>query len=139
MNTRVAEIDFTLACAAFGNGTCRRRLLRTLPIQSIYYVVAAWVLGLASFVWSENCASAQEPVAAPVAPVAYPLPIRSTPRPFHLCDFFLPNDGIPRTYSYYYTPWLNQPRHIPFIGPDGRKYWRTTVRGLPMGMQWAAP
>ena len=139
MSTLAADINFGLACAASGNGTYRRRLLPTLPIQRIYHVAAAWVLGLAAFVWLENRATAQEFAAPPVAPIAYPLPIRSTPRPFHLCDLFLPHDGIPRTYSYYYTPWLNQPRHVPFIGPDGRKYWRSTVRGVPMGMQWAAP
>jgi hypothetical protein len=48
-------------------------------------------------------------------------------------------DGIPRTFSYYYSPWLNKPRHFPVVGPDGKTHWRSTVRGLPMGYQWLAP
>jgi hypothetical protein len=95
----------------------------------------ACVLGLASLIAVGNRALAQQPMISPAPPIPHPV----TSRPFHLWDCFLPDDGIPRTYSYYYTPWLNQPRHFPFVGPDGRKYWRSTVRGVPMGMQWAAP
>jgi len=97
----------------------------------------AWigVLGLAAVMVGEGDAVAQHPTVPPGAPIAYPIPFR----PQHLWDFFLPNDGIPRTYSYYYSPWLNQPRHFPVTGPDGRKYWQSTVRGVPMGLQWAAP
>ena len=43
---------------------------------------------------------------------------------------------IPRTYSYYYDTWFNQPCHFRVVGPDGRKHWRTTVRGLPLGTPW---
>ncbi len=93
------------------------------------------VLGLAALVAAECQAVAQHPMVSPGAPIAYPIPFR----PQHLWHFFLPNDGIPRTYSYYYSPWLNQPHHFPVTGPDGRKYWRSTVRGVPMGQQWAAP
>jgi hypothetical protein len=46
------------------------------------------------------------------------------------------HDGIPRTYSYYYDPWFNQPCHFRVVGPDGKTYWRSTVRGLPMGTPW---
>jgi hypothetical protein len=97
----------------------------------------AWAcaLGLAALIAVERQAVAQQPMVPPGAPIAYPIPFR----PQHLWDFFLPNDGIPRTYSYYYSPWLNQPVHFRVTGPDGRKYWRSTVRGVPMGLQWAAP
>ena len=43
-------------------------------------------------------------------------------------------DVIPRTYSYQYHPWYNQPRHFRVVGRDGRTYWRSTVHGRPMGM-----
>ncbi|HMB03607.1 MAG TPA: hypothetical protein VKP69_07685 [Isosphaeraceae bacterium] len=46
--------------------------------------------------------------------------------------------AIPRTYSYQYNYWYNQPCHFRVVGPDGRTYWRTTVRGFPWGMQWLA-
>jgi len=44
--------------------------------------------------------------------------------------------AIPRTYSYYYDTWFNQPRHFRVVGPDGKIYWRTTVRDLPRGTPW---
>jgi hypothetical protein len=44
--------------------------------------------------------------------------------------------AIPRTYSYYYDTWFNQPRHFRVVGLDGKTYWRTTVRGLPLGTPW---
>jgi hypothetical protein len=44
--------------------------------------------------------------------------------------------AIPRTYSYYYATWFNQPCHSKYVGPDGHIYWRTTVRGLPLGTPW---
>lgn len=50
----------------------------------------------------------------------------------------LHRDPIARTYSYLYDYWYNQPCHFRVVGPDGRTYWRTTVRGLPLGMQWLA-
>jgi hypothetical protein len=43
---------------------------------------------------------------------------------------------IPRTFSYYYAPWFNQPCHFKVVGPDGKTRWRTTVRGLPLGTPW---
>ena len=47
-----------------------------------------------------------------------------------------PRAVIPRSFSYQYDTWFNQPRHVRYQGPDGRTYWRTTVRGLPMGTPW---
>lgn len=43
---------------------------------------------------------------------------------------------IPRTYSYYYTPWFNHPRHYRVVEPDGTTGWRTTVHGQPWGTPW---
>jgi hypothetical protein len=43
---------------------------------------------------------------------------------------------IPRTYSYYYATRFNQPCHYRVVGPDGHIYWRTAVRGLPLGTPW---
>jgi hypothetical protein len=43
---------------------------------------------------------------------------------------------IPRTFSYLYNYNFNQPRHFRVIGCDGRKYWTTAVRGLPLGTPW---
>ena len=53
---------------------------------------------------------AQEPTGLPPfqSPTQWPADL------IVACDFLLPNDGIPRTYSYYYSPWLNQPRHSPW-------------------------
>ncbi len=45
--------------------------------------------------------------------------------------------AIPRTYSYYYDTWFNQPRHLKVLGPGGRTYWKTTLRGLPGGTPWS--
>jgi len=136
MTTEDAKIGFGLNASAIGVGPYH---CPAPPARRISSAAAAWALGLAAFVSGAGKAKAQELVPYPVAPIGYPHPSRPTARPFHLCDFFLPEDGIPRTYSYYYTPWMNQPRHFPFVGPDGRKYWQSTVRGMPMGMQWAAP
>lgn len=43
---------------------------------------------------------------------------------------------IPRTFSYYYTPWFNHPRHCKVVEPDGTIGWRTTVHGQPIGTPW---
>jgi hypothetical protein len=32
--------------------------------------------------------------------------------------------------------WFNRPCHFRVVGPDGKTYWRTTVRDLPLGMPW---
>jgi hypothetical protein len=42
---------------------------------------------------------------------------------------------IPRTYSYQYQPWYNRPRHYRVVGPDGRKYWRSSVLDRPLSGQ----
>jgi hypothetical protein len=56
---------------------------------------------------------------------------------FHLgCCLHSTGPAIPRTYSYYYNTWFNQPCHFRVVGPDGHTYWRTTVRGLPLGTPW---
>jgi hypothetical protein len=44
--------------------------------------------------------------------------------------------AIPRTYSYYYDRWFNQPHHFRVVRPDGKTSWRTTVRDLPLGTPW---
>jgi hypothetical protein len=97
---------------------------------------AVWVVvvALAATLGVTDHALAQEPIGLPPVPIAYPV----ASRPHRWCDFFLPNDGIPRTYSYYYSPWLNQPRHFRVRRPDGTTYWTSTVRGLPIGYQWLA-
>jgi hypothetical protein len=108
-----------------------RRLVRFHPSNNTAW---AFVVGLAAALAATDHALAQEPMVPPPVPITYPVPSR----PHHWCDFFLPNDGIPRTYSYYYSPWLNQPRHFRVVRPDGKTYWTSTVRGLPMGYQWLA-
>jgi hypothetical protein len=139
MNSEVKATAPVLASPVLRHHACRGHEARRLPTTRCVRDLAVCALGLMAILAAENRASAQEPVVLPAAPVAYPVPYPPVRRSFHFCDFFLPDDGIPRTYSYYYTPWLNQPRHVKFVGPDGRKYWQSTVRGVPMGMQWAAP
>jgi hypothetical protein len=96
---------------------------------------ALWgVVALAATLGVTNHALAQEPPILPTAAIDDPV----ASRPHRWCDFLLPNDGIPRTYSYYYSPWLNQPRHFRVRRPDGTTYWTSTVRGLPIGYQWLA-
>ena len=92
---------------------------------------AVWgvVVALVATLGVTDHALAQEPIGLRPVPIAYPV----ASRPHRWCDFFLPNDGIPRTYSYYYSPWLNQPRHFRVRRPDGTTYWTSTVRGLPIG------
>jgi hypothetical protein len=69
---------------------------------------------------------------SPVVPIG-----KLQQHPFrHGWDFHARNVPIPRTYSYYYATWFNQPRHFRVVGPDGKKCWRTTVRGLPLGTPW---
>jgi hypothetical protein len=110
----------------------QRRLVRFRPVRN-----ALWglVLGVAAPLAAPAHARAQEPVA----PLPDPNVYAATVQPHHWWSFLCPNDGIPRTYSYYYTPWLNQPRHFPVVGPNGKTHWMVTVRGLPMGSQWMAP
>jgi hypothetical protein len=115
----------------------RRRLheLQSLPrSHSRYTSTGAFVVALALAFGATGHAGAQELMTASGCQDAHPAPglLR------RLCQCFSPNDGIPRTFSYYYTPGLNQPRHFRVVRPDGKKYWTSTVRGLPMGHQWVA-
>ncbi len=115
----------------------RRRLHEVRPFvrsHSSRNVVWGFVFALAATLWVTDHALAQEPIGLPPVPIAYPV----ASGPHRWCDFFLRNDGIPRTYSYYYSPWLNQPRHFRIHRPDGTTYWTSTVRGLPIGYQWLA-
>lgn len=59
-------------------------------------------------------------------------------RPGHNLDWGLhaQQTPIPRTFSYYYTPWFNHPRHCRVVESDGTIGWRTTVHGQPMGTPW---
>jgi hypothetical protein len=50
--------------------------------------------------------------------------------------FFGRRPPIPRTFSYQYQPWFNQPCHTRITRPDGSRFWQTTVRGLPLGTPW---
>ncbi len=94
----------------------------------------AFVVGLAAALAATDHAVAQEPLVPPPIPDAYPAPGLL----HRLCHCLSPNDGIPRTFSYYYAPSLNQPCHFRVVRPDGTTYWTSTVRGLPMGYQWLA-
>ena len=108
-----------------------RRLLRFHPSCKLAW---AFVIGLAAALAATDHAVAQEPMVPPPIPNAYP-----APGLFHrLCHCLSPDDGIPRTFSYYYTPGLNQPCHFRVVRPDGTTYWTKTVRGQPMGYQWLA-
>ncbi len=115
-----------------------RRHLEVRPfVRSHPSYSAVWgiIFTVAATLGVTDHALAQEPIGPPPVPIAYPV----ASRPHRLRDLFMPNDGIPRTYSYYYTPWLNQPRHFRVRRPDGTTYWTSTVRGLPIGYQWLAP
>jgi hypothetical protein len=94
----------------------------------------ALVIGLTLGLGATGHAGAQELMTSSGCQDAHPAPglLR------RLCQCFSPNDGIPRTFSYYYTPRLNQPCHFRVVRPDGTKYWTSTVRGLPMGHPWLA-
>ena len=98
-------------------------------------LVCAFVFGLAAASAVTDHALAQEPMPPPAIPNAYVVPGPG----HHWYHFFSSYDGIPRTYSYIYSPRLNQPHHFRVVGPDGKRYWTSTVRGLPIGYQWLAP
>jgi hypothetical protein len=95
----------------------------------------ALVVGLAGLLAPPDHAEAQEPVAPPPFPTAYPISVG----PHHWWSCLTANDGIPRTYSYYYTPSINQPIHFRVIGPNGKTCWRSAVRGLPLGTPLFVP
>ncbi len=70
-------------------------------------------------------------VVVPLVPIA-----NAGPFPIGHGWGFCHHPVFPRTYSYQYDIWFNRPKHTPFVGPDGKCYWRTTVRGLPLGAPW---
>jgi len=91
-------------------------------------------LGLAGLPSSAPRLSAQEFVPLDPNPTNH----HHRPRPLHRCLglFHHYQPAIPRTYSYYYDTWFNQPRHYKVQYPDGQVRWRTAVRGLPLGTPW---
>jgi hypothetical protein len=106
------------------------RLRRPFPLG------CAWVLCLAALPAVPTRSLAQGAVV-PVVPIGEP-----GPHPFgrgHGWGFCAAHLDVPRTYSYQYGLWLNRPRHTRVVGPDGRTYWQTTVRGLPLGTPWPGP
>jgi hypothetical protein len=92
----------------------------------------AWVFVLFAPLAAPAQVQAQ-PDDLPIAPVGE---VRHHGIGYWLADFHARNVPIPRTYSYYYAPWFNQPRHYKVVGPDGKVCWRTAVRGLPLGTPW---
>ena len=108
-----------------------RRQMRFYPKRNLVWTIVA---GLAAVLAATGHALAQEPTFPPAIPNAYVAP--GPPR--HWYRFFSSDDGIPRTYSYIYSRRLNQPRHFRVVGPDGKRYWTSTVRDLPMGYQYLA-
>jgi hypothetical protein len=91
-----------------------------------------WVLALSAVLTATARSQAQDIIYsdAPIEQLQ-PQPLR------HGWGFFHSRrPPIPRTYSYYYDTWFNQPRHFRVVGPDGKTYWRTTVRDLPLGTPW---
>ncbi len=94
----------------------------------------AWIGIFAFFAMAAAPAALQaqtyDPLPQPIGPVQVPRP------PHHGWLFNAGGPAIPRTYSYYYNTWFNQPCHFKVIGPDGCVRWRTTVRGLPLGTPW---
>jgi hypothetical protein len=89
-------------------------------------------LGLSALMAWSTCAQAQDVLS----PGGSTDPVRRSGI-HHVLNFFHSrNPPIPRTYSYYYDTWFNQPRHSMVVAPDGTKRWRTTVRGLPPGTPW---
>jgi hypothetical protein len=120
-----------------GDTSCRRfhngGLLKRFYPRRI--LIRAFVVGLTAASAVTDHAIAQEPMAPPTVPNAYVAPGLH----HHWYHFFSSYDGIPRTYSYIYSPRLNQPHHFRVVGPDGKTYWTSTVRGLPIGYQWLAP
>jgi hypothetical protein len=108
-----------------------RRRMRLYPKRNLLWTIVA---GLAAALAATDHALAQEPMLPPAIPDEY-----VAPSPTHHWFHFLSSyDGIPRTYSYIYSRPLNRPRHFRVVGPDGKWYWTSTVRGLPMGYQWLA-
>jgi hypothetical protein len=94
-----------------------------MRFPSTRVLALACVFGLATVLAAPGLAQAQN--------VVYP-----GGQPHPAWGFHSQRYVFPRTYSYYYNPRFNHPRHYRVVGPDGRRYWTTTVRGLPMGTPW---
>jgi hypothetical protein len=89
-------------------------------------------LGLSTLMACSTCAQAQDVLS----PGGATDPVRQHGI-HHVLNFFHSRTPpIPRTYSYYYHTWFNQPCHSKVVAPDGTTRWRTTVRGLPLGTPW---
>jgi hypothetical protein len=97
-------------------------------------LACGWVLCMAARAAVPTDSLAQD-IVAPVVPIGNPGPYPTG----HRWSFWHHHPVFPRTYSYQYDIWFNRPRHTRFVGPDGRAYWRTTVRGLPLGAPWPGP
>jgi hypothetical protein len=94
--------------------------------------VFAWALGLSAMLMAPARSQAQDVIYSGESID------QSQHHPHHhgWGFFHSRHPAIPRTYSYYYNRWFNRPHHVPVVGADGKTYWRTTVRGLPLGTPW---
>jgi hypothetical protein len=103
--------------------------MRLRPLTPLSCRSALCLIALAAL---PAAAPAQDLVVPPV-----PMPIGPAgPYPIGHGWGFGHHPVFPRTYSYQYDIWFNRPKHTPFVGPDRRCYWQTTVRGLPLGAPW---
>ncbi len=104
--------------------------MRFLPTHARVF---AWALGLSAVLMAPTRTQAQDVVFA-----GDPIDQSQNHSLHHGCWGFFHSrpPAIPRTYSYYYDRWFNMPRHFRVVGPDGKIYWRTTVRDLPLGTPW---
>jgi len=93
----------------------------------IFPHASSWVLGLVLFAAAPTLSTAQDQLL--VAPSGHA-------GQHHGCGSHSSQAVFPRTFSYQYDSWFNRPRHTRYVGPDGQVFWRTTVRGLPMGTPW---
>jgi hypothetical protein len=103
-----------------------------MQFHSPHTRVCAWILSLSAVLAASTRSQAQD-VVSPDGPI-------DQGRHHQLHHgwgvFHARPPAIPRTYSYYYARWFNRPRHFRVVGPDGKTYWRTTVRDLPLGTPW---
>ena len=103
-----------------------------MRFHSTHARLYACVLGLSAAMSASTRSLAQD-VVSPAVPI-------DQEKHHHLHQlwdhFHRRQPTFPRTYSYYYDRWFNQPQHFRVVGPDGQTYWRRTVRGLPMGTPW---
>jgi len=105
-----------------------------MRIQATHKWACLFVLGLATLLGAPSRSRAQCEVS-PVGARGW-----RRPCPSERCGWFWTRrDDIPRTYSYQYDTWLNQPCKIKVVGPCGKTYWKTTVRGLDLGTPWPGP